>query len=218
MNLQILKTKDGSSTLFSDTYNENYHSTSGAVSESLHVFINAGLKALNNKNIRIFEVGFGTGLNAFLTNLEVKKSDIIIDYTAIELYPPENYIIQELSKASPFSSEVSMFLSLHKPIWNQRLEVCDKFYLTKTNDNILNASIGDSFDLVYFDAFSPEVQPELWSEEMFKKMFDAMSKGAALTTYCAKGSVRRTMQKVGFTVERLPGLPPKREMLRAGKR
>ena len=169
------------------------------------------------KIIKVFEVGFGTGLNAFLTFQETKKRDIIIDYTAIELYPPEKTILEDLSQTFPFLSDISIFKALHQYDRKQNTKISDAFSLTKIYDNILTTSIGEEYDIVYFDAFSPNAQPELWTEEVFKKLYDAMYHGGLLTTYCAKGDVRRNMLKAGFTVERLPGLPPKREMLRAWK-
>jgi tRNA U34 5-methylaminomethyl-2-thiouridine-forming methyltransferase MnmC len=217
MSIQIRYTNDNSATLYSDIFKECYHSTAGAVTESFHVFIDAGLRALNRKKIKVFEAGFGTGLNAFLSFQEAKKRDLIIDYTAIELYPPEKPILEKLSQTYPFLSDISIFQAMHQTDWNQDTKISESFSLTRILDNLLTASIGEEYDLVYFDAFSPDAQPELWTEEVFKKMFNAMSPGGLLTTYCAKGTVRRNMQKAGFVIERLPGLPPKREMLRAGR-
>ncbi len=217
MCVKIKVTSDGSVTLYSETFKENYHSTAGAVAESEHVFINAGLKKLNINGIKILEVGFGTGLNAFLTLHEAIRSKILIDYFAIELYPLEEKILQVLNNSEPFKSDILSFTLLHKYVSDQRMKINNYFNLTVINDDIINASLGEGYNLVYFDAFSPEVQPELWTENMFAKIFNSMTKGGILNTYCAKGIVRRNMQNAGFLVERLPGLPPKREMLSARK-
>ena len=217
MDLQIRRTDDGSITLFSEMFQECYHSSGGAVKESMHVFINAGLTTLSKSQMNIFEVGFGTGLNALLTLLEAQKHDLTIEYTAIELYPVEKTIVEKLVYAPFLKTENSLFQSLHQSPWNERTQIIPNFFLRKIYGNLTTASLEEKYDLVYFDAFSPAIQPELWTDEVFAKMFNAMSKGGLLTTYCAKGAVRRAMQKAGFLVERLPGPPPKREMLRARK-
>ncbi len=217
MSNHIRTTADGSVTLFSDIYNECYHSAAGAVAESMHVFIDAGLRALNREKIKVFEVGFGTGLNAFLTLQDAEKQNLIIDYTTVELNHVEKSILEELSLTFPFSSDISLYNTLHQSVWNQPAKINDNFSLTKIPENLLTTSIGEEYDLIYFDAFSPAAQPELWTEEVFIKMYNALAVGGLLTTYCAKGNVRRNMQKAGFFVDRLPGLPPKREMLRGKK-
>jgi tRNA U34 5-methylaminomethyl-2-thiouridine-forming methyltransferase MnmC len=181
------------------------------------VFINAGLKHVSKKSVSVLEVGFGTGLNALLTCLEAQKGGRYVDYTAIELYPLEDLILEELAYNISPSGNSSIFRSLHASAWEERVAISPGFFLTKINADLITSRIGDNYDLVYFDAFSPAVQPELWSEVVFQKIYSAMTDGGILTTYCAKGSVRRAMQKAGFIVERLPGPPPKREMLRGEK-
>lgn len=217
MSLHVRSTDDGSFTLFSEVYQECYHSSAGAVSESIHVFIDSGLNAIKKQNIKVFEVGFGTGLNALLSCLEGQKNNLFIDYSAIELYPVGQEILNELEATITLFSKRSVFHSLHDSAWNQRVELSPNFHLTKLHADLLTTKLDGGYDLIYFDAFSPAVQPELWTEEVFEKIYSAMTDGGLLTTYCAKGAVRRALQKAGFTVERLPGRPPKREMLRARK-
>ena len=175
MPLEIKITTDGSPTIYSPELNEHYHSVNGAYTESMHVFINAGLLEKQRSNLQqlnILEVGLGTGLNLMLTNKHCKGFSRKVLYHALE----------------PFNTTLEKFSSSTK------------------------------YDLIYFDAFGPQVQPEIWSKENFLKLFETMHSDAILVTYCAKGAVRRTMQSVGFTVERIPGPPGKREMLRATKK
>jgi tRNA U34 5-methylaminomethyl-2-thiouridine-forming methyltransferase MnmC len=217
--MRILKTNDQSDTVWSEQYGENYHSTYGAWTESMHVFINAGFKNCMANPMSIFEMGFGTGLNAFLTLLEAEKTTIPIYYYAIELHPIGFEIIQQLDYielTNPGQKEI--FLQLHKAAWNFPVEITSNFTLHKIQGDILFWHPGSTFDLVFFDAFSPNSQPELWTSEIFQKLNKCMNNQALLTTYCAKGSVRRNLISAGFSMERLPGPPGKREMLRATKK
>ena len=207
MELQVCLTDDGSGTVYSEKFRECYHSSSGAVTESMHVFINAGLRHSSRKNIRILEVGFGTGLNTLLTYLEAKEEKFCIDYTTIELFPLQEQILEQLSSLIKQPEDRTIFRSLHESAWEKYIAISPTFSLKKVNTDILSSPLGDGYDLVYFDAFSPVVQPELWSDAVFEKIFNAMTVGGMLTTYCAKGAARRSMQKAGFIVERLPGPP-----------
>jgi tRNA U34 5-methylaminomethyl-2-thiouridine-forming methyltransferase MnmC len=215
--MSIKTTADGSKTVFSETFQECYHSINGAVTESMHVFIDAGYRACDKDSISIFEVGFGTGLNAYLTYLEAKKHNIGVNYHAIEMFPLEDFLIAMLDYPEFLSTDMDAFRVFHDSTWNKTVMVSSNFSFKKIKSDLLKIDFTEKYDLVYFDAFSPNQQPELWTEFVFKKLFDQMNSGGILTTYCAKGDVRRTLNKVGFTVERLPGPPGKHEMLRARK-
>ncbi|MEZ7866620.1 MAG: tRNA (5-methylaminomethyl-2-thiouridine)(34)-methyltransferase MnmD [Paludibacteraceae bacterium] len=209
--LQI--TDDGSHTLFVSEIDECYHSTKGAIQESRHIFIEAGLKQCAKSEINVLEIGFGTGLNALLTALE---SDFSVRYTTIELYPVP--IEQALKLNYPVllgTESVDLFEKIHSSPWNEKVQITENFTLTKLKADFTKIELDEKFDVIYFDAFSPEKQPEMWSEEMFRKLYLCASENAIMTTYCAKGAVRRAMKEAGFTVERLPGPPGKREILRA---
>lgn len=216
-NLEIRKTEDGSDTLFNKELNESYHSTHGAVQESNHVFINAGFHyVLNTKStISILEMGFGTGLNAFLTALECKKLGVLVKYTSIE-----NRILEpEIWKTLRFNQNygADIYRKLHECSWNKFITINADFELHKIQSDIENWTPISKFDLIYYDAFAPEIQPHLWSESIFKKLFDAINPNGILVTYCAKGAVKRALKASGFMVEALPGPPGKREITRAIK-
>ncbi len=209
-------TADGSATLYIPEMDEHYHSVKGAETESRHVFIDTGLKAIRQTApINVLEIGFGTGLNAFLTLKEPLSGTSSIHYTGIELYPLTWITVEALNYTSD-----PVFRKLHDAPWNKEQEIVPGFTLHKIQTDFTRYPFKEynSFDLVYFDAFAPEKQPEMWQPEIFEKLFSIMNPGGVLTTYCAKGIVRRTMQQAGFTVERLPGPPGgKREILRARK-
>jgi len=217
---QIITTADGSTTIHLPDWNEQYHSKHGAIQEAYHVFIKSGLSLFKDKNISILEIGFGTGLNCFITFLEAKKYGLTVDYFGVEAYP----ISEEERKALNYVSELKVeklqevFNQIHECKWDVRKNVSNEFYLTKQQKYFKDIDDKSKFDLIYFDAFGARVQPELWTEGIFKKMYIALKKNGVLVTYSAKGSVRRAMQSVGFTVERLEGPPGKREMLRATKK
>ena len=207
----IIVTDDGSITVYSKRFKEHYHSTFGAATESNHVFIEAGYWATTVEQVSVFEVGFGTGLNAWLTLQQAVKLNRHTLYEAIELYPLDECTVAELP-------DEPLFRKLHSSPWGQPSEIVPGFMLYKHFNDLLHAVLLRKFDVVYFDAFSPAVQPEMWSRDVFTKLYESMNPGAVLTTYCAKGEVRRTMQNVGFIVERLPGPAGKREMIRAWKK
>ena len=183
----------------------------------MHVFINTGFRTCTKNPVHIFEVGFGTGLNAFLTLIEAQKQSITVNYQSIELFPLEKNVFDNLDYADFLASNNIIFKALHEAPWNNKTQILPCFQLTKIKEDLLNFNFSENYDLVYFDAFSPATQPELWSEEIFDKLFKHLNEGGILTTYCAKGAVRRSLQNVGFKTERLPGPPGKREMLRATK-
>ena len=218
------QTADGSATLFIPEMDEHYHSVKGARTESQHIFVDMGLKALERKEVRILEVGFGTGLNALLTLQTAAELKIKVDYIGVELYPLAWETVNELNY-----SNSQQFKLLHTIPWQHPTIINDLFTLTKLEDDInklfvereieKTENLNKPFDLIYFDAFAPEKQPEMWSQQLFDMLYEAMNNGGILTTYCAKGVVRRMLQASGFIVERLAGPPGgKREILRATKK
>lgn len=218
MKREIRFTEDGSTTLYIPEMNENYHSIHGAIQESMHVFIQSGLyQKQSMEEIRIFEMGFGTGLNCFLSFLHSGKSRIW--YTALEKYPLEQKLIEQLNfteKIIKNNSIQDFFNSIHSIDWNNLpINVYESFSLQKCKGDILDYSTDKKFDLIYYDAFAPQFQPELWTQQVFRKMYSFLNPNGILVTYCAKGEVRRNMLKSGFQVERISGPPGKREMLRA---
>ena len=219
MKREIVKTSDGSTTIHLPDWNENYHSTHGAIQESKHVFIDKGLSIISKPEISILEIGFGTGLNCFLTLLEAEKRKISINYVGVEAYPVTEEEAVQLNYVSELNvgDKQTVFNQLHQVSWDENHDILIEFSLEKRKQFFKDITAEDQFNLVYFDAFGAEHQPELWSLEIFRIMFKAMKEDGVLVTYCAKGSVRRAMQEVGFIVERLDGPPGKREMLRATK-
>lgn len=212
------ETKDGSHTLYVPAMDEHYHSVNGACQESMHVFIDAGLHQIQVELINILEVGFGTGLNAFLTLLEAEKTNQTIHYTSLELYPLSDEVVFHLNYGKMIAPEkADLFIKLHQAEWGREVQITPNFYLRKVNCDLCQCTFDQSYDLIYFDAFAPEKQPEMWQPELFQRLFDHTRSEGILTTYCAKGVVRRAMQAAGYKVERLPGPPGKREMLRAVK-
>ena len=206
----IVPTSDGSKTLYSERFGEHYHSTFGAAGESNHVFIEAGYLAASADPVSVLEAGFGTGLNAWLTLQQAGKQHRQTYYEAIELYPVDQCTADEIS-------DDDVFRSLHVAPWEEPVQITPYFVLHKRRSDLLQTAFTRNFDVVYFDAFSPAVQPEMWSCDIFACLYAAMNLEAVLTTYCAKGEVRRTLKSVGFTVERLAGAAGKREMLRGRK-
>ncbi|UMB60038.1 tRNA (5-methylaminomethyl-2-thiouridine)(34)-methyltransferase MnmD [Lutibacter sp. A80] len=220
MKREIITTSDGSSTIHLPEWNEQYHSKHGAIQEAKHVFIKNGLSLFSNKKISILEIGFGTGLNSFITFLEAQKFNLEVNYIGIEAYPVAAEEIDKLNYVSELSATdfKDIFNLMHKQEWEIKNNLTPSFTLTKRKQFFNEIKDINSFDLIYFDAFGARVQPELWTESIFKTMFNALKNDGVLVTYSAKGSVRRAMQSVGFIVERLPGPPGKREMLRALKK
>ncbi len=219
MEREIIQTLDGSTTIHIKDWNESYHSKHGAIQEAQHVFIKNGLSLFPNKKVAILEIGFGTGLNAFITYIESKRLMQSIDYTGVEAFPISaeellgmNYI-SEL-KANQFSS---VFEEMHQSDWGSVNILDSDFVLTKRKQFFQDIDDVAKYDLIYFDAFGYRVQPELWSTEIFRKMFTSLKDNGVLVTYAARGVVKRSMIEVGFSVEKLAGPPGKREMFRATK-
>ncbi|MRI02032.1 tRNA (5-methylaminomethyl-2-thiouridine)(34)-methyltransferase MnmD [Kriegella sp. EG-1] len=219
MNRKIITTSDGSKTIQIEELNEQYHSIHGAVQEAKHVFIKNGLNLFRDQEISILEIGFGTGLNALITLMCSKSSNLKVNYTGIEAYPVSKNELDQLNYITCLKAEdlAEEFSKMHESRWESNIVLTEEFILTKRQQNFLNIEDVNAFDLIYFDAFGARVQPELWTEILFEKMYRAMKTKAVLVTYSAKGSVRRAMRAVGFSVEKLPGPPGKREMLRATK-
>lgn len=213
-------TADGSHTLFVPSMNEHYHSVNGAKQESEHIFIKSAFDICLKDSVHILEIGFGTGLNAYLTLQSSLFSHRVVNYTSLELYPLPVSVTDKLNYAVNDSSEDQQFFrKIHTLPWNIKCEVTDSFSLTKiqTDFTELNWEVDQLYDIIYFDAFAPDKQPDMWSQPIFDYLYNFTSEGGILTTYCAKGVVRRMMQQAGYTVERIPGPPGKREMLRAVK-
>ena len=215
----LKKTADGSDTLFSPEMMESYHSVNGAVQESKHVFIDAGLRQIKKQNIKVFEIGFGTGLNALLTWGEAHNNNLQIEYSAIEAFPLSKAVTDSLNykKLEPGLSS-DAFQKLHEIDWDcPSILEKNRFTLLKIQGDFTTFDLTERYDLIYFDAFAPDKQPEMWDESLFLKIFNALNENGILVTYCAKGEIRRRMLRSGFQVERIPGPPGKREMLRAVK-
>lgn len=221
MKRTLFKTGDGSYTLHIPEWDEQYHSKHGAIAEALHVFIKEGLYHWFSKNketeVSILEIGFGTGLNAFLTFLETEKNTFRVNYTGVEAYPLEIDEIAKLNYTSLLNASAEVFLKMHHSAWEEVSSISENFQLTKQQKFFSEITSESFFNLIYFDAFGIRVQPELWTEEIFKKMYTALKPQGVLVTYAANGNARRAMQAVGFNVERLSGPPGKKEMLRATK-
>ncbi len=224
MNKREIKiTEDGSTTIELIGENENFHSTHGAIQESEHIFIQHGLvkKASEQNSIRIFEMGFGTGLNALLSLLYAINNDLKIEYFGIEAFPVEKELVGKLnySEKLGLKGEAVNYLSnLHTADWNKKLEIHPNFKFEKRNIKLQDIVLPkDAFDLVYFDAFNPDLQPELWTEEIFREIYLAMKPNGILMTYSAKGKVKRALKSAGFVLNALPGPIGKREITQAIK-
>lgn len=219
MKREIIQTLDGSTTIHLQEWDECYHSKHGAIQEAQHVFIKNGLSLFENQSVSILEIGFGTGLNAFITFLESKKMHQSIDYVGVEGYPVSADEVLSMNYVTELNAEneSSIFERMHESDWGEKIVLRDDFYLTKRKQFFDEIDDLEKFDLIYFDAFGYRVQPELWSTAIFKKMYDALKPNGKLVTYAARGVVKRSMVEVGFTVEKLQGPPGKREMFRASK-
>ena len=223
MNREIKTTSDGTKTLYINELNENYHSHHGALQEARHVFIDHGLKHLNNYEINILELGFGTGLNVLVTIDEFLKTDKnhIIKFFTIEKYPVNNSEIDELGYDSFFENPKmkEYYRQIHACEWNKTTEILPNFFFTKYNTDFFELKNLDlpKINLVYYDCFGARVQPDLWEKPLFEMVSDKMEVGGLLTTYSSKGSVRRILQELNFKIEKKAGPPGKREMINAVK-
>lgn len=223
MECQIIFTKDGSNSIYLPQLNEHYHSIHGAIQESQHVFIRNGLDcflAQKKTKVDILEIGFGTGLNALLSFLKSKdNSSVNFTYTTIEPFPLPNEIIEKLNYAELLQQPLapSLFQLIHAVAWNEPHKLSNNSTIHKLHNTIQEFVSPQLVDIIYFDAFAPEKQPEIWSNEVFQKLYNLLNHGGLLVTYCAKGIIKRKLKAIGFIVEALPGPPGKREMIRAMK-
>lgn len=216
MMLKKIITADQSPTLYLPELDEHFHSINGALQESLHIFINAGLKQIKKNNINILEVGFGTGLNAVLTYNEAKISKQKILYETIEKYPlPINIIEDLLTDNFP---EKDIAIQIHKAKWEKKVKISDNFHLKKVKTDLKNFIPNNYYNLIYFDAFSPDKQPDLWTEDIFVKLYNATKENGILVTYSVKGTVKQALRNAGYFVKRLPGPAGKRHILQAIKK
>lgn len=221
MSLQLLVTADGSHSLYNTALKEVYHSRNGAMAESEHVFIRAGYEhqCSTATDIKVLEVGFGTGLNALLTCLRAKSDKIPLEYVAFEPFPVDGRLIEQLNYCDLLNDDAGpLWQDIHKAPWGERILMGKNISLMKTCGRIEDHNLPTGhFNLVYFDAFAPDVQAELWETDLFRKIYHSMTGGGTLVTYSARGAVRRSLIAAGFSVERLAGPSGKREMLRAVK-
>lgn len=214
-NLEIVITGDGSHTLKNRNLNETYHSVHGAVQESMHVFINNGLDFFRTTNqtasIAILEIGFGTGLNALLTMQYALANKVTVHYTTLEPHPLTDHVWTKLNHGQ---GDRESFEALHRAPWNTACAITPEFTLLKIKNNLQETTLSDGFDVIYFDAFAPSVQPELWKLETLLKVTAALRGGGIFVTYSAKGQLKRDLRQLGLRVDTLAGPPGKNEMVR----
>ena len=215
---EIIECEDGSKTLKHSIIGDTYHSTKGSLAESLYVYIESGLDFINKDDITIFEVGFGTGINTILTLKRAVERGINISYYCVELYPISISNVEKLGLETALSSEeYSYFLKLHECEWNKTIKICENFSITKIYGNLLEVDTPKNIDLIYHDAFAFDSQPELWSEDLFKSLFNSMNPDGVLVTYASKGVIKQNLRGAGFDVKRLKGALGKHHMVRAVK-
>ena len=217
MKKQLIITNDGSHSLFLPKINESYHSKHGAIVEAEHVFIRNGFSTVRKSNINILEVGFGTGLNALLSYQKANQKEINVNFHTIELYPINKKTYLQLNFTDLIGLEKKDLSNLHNCPWEKKQKISPYFSLAKNHTSLEKYNTDLKFDIIYFDAFSPEKQPELWSRIIFKKMYNILNNDGFLVTYCAKGVIKRTMESIGFKIIVLDGPPGKRQMTRANK-
>lgn len=218
MKREIIRTGDGSTTIQIVELGEQYHSIHGAIREAEHVFISNFLNLRSSNELNIFEMGFGTGLNALLTCLAAHTHQLQVHYTTLEAFPVQDNEIAQLNFSELIKGCENTLNNLHRAEWEIPVVLGEHFILEKKQVAIQECEFEpEKFDFIFYDAFGPRVQPELWTPEIFSSLFDTLKKGGIFLTYCAKGQVRRDLQEVGFLVTKLPGPPGKREMLMARK-
>jgi tRNA U34 5-methylaminomethyl-2-thiouridine-forming methyltransferase MnmC len=205
---EIILTSDGSNSIYIPELNETYHSNNGSIQEAYHVFINNGFSLNQGKPISILEIGFGTGLNALITAIEAEKTKTNVNYVGVEAYPLESNIYSNLNE---------IFTKIHTSNWNENISINENFTICKLNMFVEEIAFENQFDLIYFDAFAYTVQPELWSAEIFQKLYKSLKTTGILVTYACRTIIKNNMISAGFTTQKLPGALGKREMLRAIK-
>lgn len=221
MQLKVINTSDGSKTLFIPEMDEQYHSVNGAKTESEYVFLEKGYLHHSSKSPIIFEVGFGTGLNALLTAIAAEQMKRNTTFISIEKYPLDFELLEQLNYGKIISLKAEqLFNKIHKAEWGEEIIISKYFKLLKIEGDLTNYrfELSQQFDIIYFDAFGPDKQPAMWKPDIFKKIYDASAKNAVFVTYSAKGQIRRQLRDLGFIMERLPGPPGKRQMLRGTKK
>ncbi len=219
MKREIIVTSDGSTSIHLPNWEESYHSKHGAIQEAKHVFIKNGLSLFKGQSVSILEIGFGTGLNAFITFLESQLSSQMVDYVGVEGFPISSQEVLQMNYVNQLNAAdfKAVFELFHFCKWEENVTISNHFRLTKRNQLFTEIDDINQFDLIYFDAFGYRVQPELWSVEIFSKMYDALKSGGILVTYACRGPIKRAMIEAGFEIEKLDGPPGKREMLRGRK-
>lgn len=213
----VIQTSDGSSSIFDSQFGENFHSSFGAIAESIHIYIVNGIKLIKKNEITVLEIGFGTGLNCLLTILNKEKNQKIY-YHSIEKFPLNKEHIAKLNYTDKLSVSDETFEKISKLEWEKQSEISDNFYLKKIKVDLLDFFPNDFYDIIFFDAFSPNAQPELWTTEIFEKLFNNLKPNGVLTTYSSKGDVKRALRSAGFEVFRIDGPKGKRHILRALKK
>ena len=215
---KIVKTGDGSHTIFAPGINEHYHSIHGAVQESMHIFIKNGFDFCTANPVNILEIGFGTGLNALLTALRSIEVNKKVIYTTVEKYPLDEITVKALNYNNIVGqNHQSLFGKIHSSPWNADARICNNFIINKIQEDLTTIELPGSYDLIYFDAFSPDKQPEMWTSKIFRMISDVTVKNGTMVTYCVKGGVKRILLSSGFRVSLIPGPPGKRHILRAIK-
>ncbi|MEP0366050.1 MAG: tRNA (5-methylaminomethyl-2-thiouridine)(34)-methyltransferase MnmD [Cyclobacteriaceae bacterium] len=218
--LKIITTEDGSHSLLREDLNETYHSFHGARGESEYVFVKMGLEYLLHEKgkteIEVFEVGMGTGLNALLTLIFAKAENVKIGYHTIEPIPVTPEIYAQLNYGTDEYAKICL-QKIHNAAWEVSVKLTDEFEIVKYKTGLENINITKKFDIIYFDAFAPSKQPEMWALTNIQKCFDLLKPGGILTTYCAQGQFKRNLKAAGFEIESLPGAMGKKEMVRAIK-
>jgi tRNA U34 5-methylaminomethyl-2-thiouridine-forming methyltransferase MnmC len=218
LNKTIVRTGDGSHTIFVPELNEHYHSINGAITESRHIYINAGFNFCLKKQVNILEIGFGTGLNSLLTFMESKNQDKEVFYHTYELFPLSFDLFQELNYPDILNIEKALYLKFHICEWEKKFVIDKNFTLLKTNLDAVSTDFPFYYDLVYFDAFAPGKQQDIWNKTIFGKIFDHMNNEGILVTFSTNGLLKRNLKEIGFYIELLPGPPGKRNILRAIKK
>ena len=217
MKQEVVRTADNSTTIFLEEWNEHYHSKHGAVQEAMHVFIKNGVEQMQMDKFSVLEVGFGTGLNAFLTAIWAQENKKMIDYTTIEAYPLEPGLIKELDFGDLHHKNSGLFRRIHDTQWEIFQTVNESFSINKKQMKLADFNAKAEFDLIYFDAFGPRVQPEMWTVESLQICYTALQQNGLFVTYCAQGQMKRNLKDCGFSVKSVPGPPGKREMTVAQK-
>ena len=220
MKREIIVTSDGSTSIHLPDWEESYHSKHGAIQEAKHVFIKNGLSLFKGQSVSILEIGFGTGLNAFITFLESQLLNQMVDYVGVEGFPISSQEVLQMNYVNQLNATdfKAVFELFHLCKWEENVTISNHFRLTKRNQLFNEIDDINQFDLIYFDAFGFRVQPELWSLEIFTKMYTALKSGGILVTYACRGPIKRAMIEAGFQIEKLDGPPGKREMLRGRKK